>query len=137
MSTQATLQAASQAASSSTTAAVTTSQGSAIAPPAGSGNTAATGTVATSDGSQQFGYNIPYLKQDGSNYVTWQHCVRRLLSLRNLWTIVDGTKPKPDGSDAAALESWNRLDEQAHMQIEFTLKDVGILSLRHQMMSAS
>jgi hypothetical protein len=42
--------------------------------------------------------------------------------------MVDGTYAHPDGTDASTLADWVAINEEAHAQIEFTIKDSGPLN---------
>jgi hypothetical protein len=66
-------------------------------------------------------YEIPFLEQDGSNFASWKRLTRRALRLRKLWTVVDGSSPKP-AAGSTTLDDWLDKDEEVLGQIEFTLK---------------
>ena len=66
-------------------------------------------------------YDLPLLEQDGSNFASWKHLTQRALRLRKLWTVVDGSLPRP-ANGSATLDDWLEKDEEALGQIEFTLK---------------
>jgi transposase InsO family protein len=66
-------------------------------------------------------FDIPKLESDASNYNSWQHRVRRLLRLWKLWSVVDGTYPRP--TTPTNLGEWLTIDEEAQAQIEFTVRD--------------
>ena len=66
-------------------------------------------------------FDILKLESDASNYNSWQHRIRRLLRLWKLWSVVDGTYTRP--TDPTDLEEWLLIDEEAHAQIEFVVKD--------------
>ena len=66
-------------------------------------------------------FELPSLEQDGSNFASWKRLTRRALRLRKLWTVVDGSLPRP-AAGSATLDDWLEKDEEALGQIEFTLK---------------
>ena len=111
-------------------AAASTSQGgTALATTARNTSFSATVTPASNAATaSQHRYDIPFLEEDGNNYDSWQRRLCRLLKLRRLWTVVDGTYTRPDGTDATALSDWVANNEEAHAQIEFTIKDGGPLN---------
>jgi gag-polypeptide of LTR copia-type/Domain of unknown function (DUF4219) len=66
-------------------------------------------------------FDIPKLESDASNYTSWQHRVRRLLQIWKLWSVVDGTFPRP--TTPTNLADWIAIDEEAQAQIEFNVRD--------------
>jgi gag-polypeptide of LTR copia-type len=69
-------------------------------------------------------FNIPYLKDNGNNFVFWKYQVQIVLELWDLWGIIDGTTKKPDSSATAKEKAdWESKDQEACMQISLTLKD--------------
>ena len=85
-------------------------------------NTAAAGTTTQSTTSYNSKkYKLPFLEQDGANFASWKRLTRRALRLRKLWSVVDGSYPRP-AAGSATLDDWLEMDEEALGQMEFTLK---------------
>lgn len=78
-------------------------------------------TTQSSDPHNSKRFELPSLEQDGSNFASWKRLTRRALRLRKLWTVVDGSLPRP-AAGSATLDDWLEKDEEALGQIEFTLK---------------
>jgi hypothetical protein len=69
-------------------------------------------------------FDIPFLDDSGSNFAFWRFRIRMVLELRDLWTLVDGSKAKPDEkADATGYADWISKDREARAQITLTLKD--------------
>jgi hypothetical protein len=88
----------------------------------GSASTASSVSKRVTQGSNRL-YDIPSLEDDGSNFQNWKFRVTKVLKIRRLWKVVDGTEKKPDDSDQMLLDEWLEQDEEAHAQITLTLKD--------------
>ena len=68
--------------------------------------------------------HIPPLEDDGNNFTLWKFRVEMMLSLQNLWGIVDGTDEMPDATtDTKGLAEWKSRDLKARAQITLALKD--------------
>lgn len=81
-------------------------------------------------------YDIDALKNDASNFSAWKYRCKRILQLRKLWGVVDGTEKEPDAltGDPDALAEWKEKDEHALTQIALTLDDEplnGVVHLEH------
>ncbi|KAG2121901.1 hypothetical protein DEU56DRAFT_864709, partial [Suillus clintonianus] len=68
-------------------------------------------------------YDIPSLENDGSNFQNWKFRARKVLIIRKLWGIVEGSEVKPSDSDPDAVQDWLEKNDEAHAQITLTLKD--------------
>ena len=69
-------------------------------------------------------YDIPLLENDGSNFAAWKVRAEMVLNLRDLWTIVDGTLPRPSQTAPLADRTeWSTKNQEARAQIILTLKD--------------
>ncbi|KAF8689764.1 gag-polypeptide of LTR copia-type, partial [Rhizoctonia solani] len=79
-------------------------------------------------------FNIPSLKDNGSNYTAWKFCQTTVLCLRGLLTIANGTekKPKPlTGADALIaskvaehqklIDRWDKCNNKAFVQIAMNM----------------
>jgi hypothetical protein len=51
-------------------------------------------------------YDVPLLKNDGSNFQTWKHCTELVLLSRSLMPIVNGTETEPAATDTNAVKEW-------------------------------
>ena len=111
---------------------------SSTTPATGTGTTGTTGTTSSSGGGSSSGtsgsapiakghprmFDIPFLDDNGSNFAFWRFRIRMVLELRDLWTVVDGSKTKPDEkADATGHADWISKDREARAQITLTLKD--------------
>ena len=56
--------------------------------------------------------------------------MKKVLIVRRLWKIVEGTEAKPTGDPDAELE-WDERNEEAHAQITLTLKDEPLNGVLH------
>ncbi|OCH83533.1 hypothetical protein OBBRIDRAFT_742992, partial [Obba rivulosa] len=54
-----------------------------------------TGTSTATKNTSSCLYDVLLLEDDGSNFQTWKYCIKTVLQIRDLWTVVDGTDPKP------------------------------------------
>jgi hypothetical protein len=90
------------------------------------GKTSPTGTVTSNHSSSETlpgHYDIPYLEDDGSNYVFWKSIVQTILELRDLWPVVDGTAVEPDKTTSPDTHAvWYRKDAEARIRIMLMLK---------------
>ncbi|KAG8705258.1 hypothetical protein FRC08_001748 [Ceratobasidium sp. 394] len=81
-------------------------------------------------------YEIPLLKDDGSNYNAWKFRQTTVLRLRGLLGIVNGTDMLPDpltGADAKdvakiktydnEVTKWKKRDEDAFAQVTLNMED--------------
>ena len=69
-------------------------------------------------------YNIPLLENDGSNFAAWKVRAKTVLDLHDLWTIIDGTLPRPSRTTPLADHiEWSTKNREARAQIILTLKD--------------
>ena len=69
-------------------------------------------------------YDVPSLKDDGTNFQMWKFCVWMVLGVRGLWKVVTGDEAKPDEvTHPAEHEDWLSKDREALAQITLTLKD--------------
>ena len=59
-----------------------------------------------------------------------------MLTVRQLWKIVDGSEKKPDASDPDVLEEWLEKNEEAHAQITLTLKDEPLNGVLHMTLAS-
>src|ERR1700675_1195279 len=78
-------------------------------------------------------YDVPCLKNDGSNFQTWKHRTELVLMSRGLMGIVKGTKKAPDGTNVDALNDWNVCELDARSQIQLTLEEeklAGVISAK-------
>jgi len=96
----------------------------------GISSASASATTKVAQGSSRL-YDIPSLENDGSNFQTWKYCVMTVLEVRQLWTIVDGTEPKLDGSKPDELEEWLVREREARAQITLMLKDEPLSGVLH------
>jgi gag-polypeptide of LTR copia-type len=77
-------------------------------------------------------YNILKLLNDGSNYTLWKFHISQVLEACGLAGYISGMEPKPNRSDAKAIENWTVKDWDAHLQVMLTLEDVplpGVIDL--------
>jgi hypothetical protein len=51
-------------------------------------------------------YDVPLLKNDGSNFQTWKHRTELVLLSCGLMPIVNGTETKPAGTDTNVVKEW-------------------------------
>src|ERR1700690_1603786 len=68
-------------------------------------------------------YDVPMLKNDGSNFQTWKHRTQLVLMSRGLMPIVEGTEKQPEANDAEALKDWKTRELDARVQIQLTLEE--------------
>ncbi|KAJ1300258.1 hypothetical protein OPQ81_005086 [Rhizoctonia solani] len=81
-------------------------------------------------------YDIPQLKDDGSNYNAWKFRQETILALRGLLGAADGTDKAPtpltaaEAKDAgkvtdyeAAVSAWKKRDREAYAQIVLNMED--------------
>jgi len=98
---------------------------STTSPPQG-GNASSSGATTSQTGTKGHThlFDIPYLDDDGNNFVFWKYQVQMVLELQGLWGIVDGTTTKPDSSALSDDKAdWASKDQEARTQITLTLKD--------------
>ena len=75
-------------------------------------------------------YDILFLDNDSSNYVSWRFHVETTLDLHKIWSVVDGTFPKPDPAvDPDSTKEWKWKNKEAFVQITMTLKDEPLNSI--------
>jgi hypothetical protein len=100
---------------------------------------AALTTMATRDSSSYLSkkaYDIPLLKDDGSNYTAWKFRQTTVLRLRGLYGVANGTEHMPGAltdaetrdetkvqEHARDIEKWCRRDQEAHAQITLAMED--------------
>jgi hypothetical protein len=81
-------------------------------------------------------YNIPLLKDDGSNYTAWKFRQTTVLHLQGLYRVVSGMEHMPGAltnaetcdktkvqERARDIEKWCQCDQEAHMQIMLAMQD--------------
>ncbi|KAF8748810.1 hypothetical protein RHS01_10534 [Rhizoctonia solani] len=81
-------------------------------------------------------FDIPSLKDDGSNYTAWKFCQTTVLRLRGLLTIANGTEKKPEpltGADALIaskvaehqklIDQWDKRNDKAFAQTAMNMDD--------------
>jgi hypothetical protein len=81
-------------------------------------------------------YDIPSLENDGSNFQNWKFRARKVLIIRKLWGIVEGSEVKPSDSDPDAVQDWLEKNDEAHAQITLTLKDEPLNGVLHTMLAS-
>ena len=52
-------------------------------------------------------------KFNGQNFQAWKFQMKAILIANDILGIVDGTEPKPEQTDQAAIKSWVRRDAKA------------------------
>jgi hypothetical protein len=68
-------------------------------------------------------YDVPLLKNDGSNFQTWKHRTKLVLQSRGLMGIVEGTEKEPAAMDPGAVLDWKTRELDARVQIQLTLEE--------------
>ncbi|KAF8675637.1 hypothetical protein RHS04_06651 [Rhizoctonia solani] len=81
-------------------------------------------------------FDIPLLKDNGSNYTAWKFCQTTVLCLHGLLTIANGTEKKPKplmGADALIaskvaehqklIDQWDKRNNKAFAQIAMNMDD--------------
>ncbi|CCO35164.1 hypothetical protein RSOLAG1IB_11561 [Rhizoctonia solani AG-1 IB] len=81
-------------------------------------------------------YEIPLLKDDGSNYTAWKFRQTTVLCMRKLLSIATGTEPAPvaltteEAKDSAKVSEqvermakWKQWDDKAFLQITLNMED--------------
>jgi hypothetical protein len=59
-----------------------------------------------------------------ADYPHWKFRIQLVLEVRELWTVVDGTFPKPNATtDSIEYADWCYKDREARLQIVLTLRD--------------
>jgi transposase InsO family protein len=96
-------------------------------PPSSGGNASSAGAAITASTSQKGStrhFDIPFLEENGGNYIFWKHRVQMILEIRELWPIVIGADPCPDSTTSPdAHAEWICRDREARAQIMLTLRD--------------
>jgi hypothetical protein len=62
-------------------------------------------------------YDVPLLKNDGSNFQMWKHRTELVLLSRGLMQIVNGTEKEPAATDQDAVTDWKTRELDAQAQI--------------------
>jgi hypothetical protein len=78
-------------------------------------------------------YDVPLLKNDGSNFQTWKHRTELVLLSRGLMQIVNGTEKEPAATDQDAVTDWKTRELDARAQIQLTLEEeqlTGVMSAK-------
>ena len=78
-------------------------------------------------------YDVPLLKNDGSNFQTWKHRTELVLQSRGLMPIVNGTEKAPEATKVEALKDWKTRELDARVQIQLTLEEeqlTGVMSAK-------
>ncbi|MCO5574715.1 hypothetical protein L7F22_028505 [Adiantum nelumboides] len=65
-----------------------------------------------------------------TNYQRWRMKMEILLEKQNLLTIIDGTTPQPNPTDAAALTAWKALDLSARLELLLHMEDAQTQTVR-------
>jgi hypothetical protein len=79
-------------------------------------------------------YDVPLLKNDGSNFQTWKHRTGLALLSRGLMQIVNGTEKEPAATDQDAVTDWKTCELNARAQIQLTLEEeqlTGVMSAKN------
>jgi gag-polypeptide of LTR copia-type len=74
--------------------------------------------------------DVPPLEDDGNNFTLWKFRVEMVLSLQDLWGVVDGMDEMPDATtDPKGFAEWKSRDLKARAQITLALKDEPLKSV--------
>jgi hypothetical protein len=68
-------------------------------------------------------YDVPLLKNDGSNFQMWKHRTKLVLQSCGLMGIIEGTEKEPAATDPDAVLDWKTRELDARVQIQLTLEE--------------
>jgi gag-polypeptide of LTR copia-type/GAG-pre-integrase domain len=75
-------------------------------------------------------YNVLFLENNGSNYMSWKFHVKTTLDLHEIWSMVNSTFSKPDPAvNPDSAENWRWKNKEAFAQITMMLKDKPLNSI--------